>query len=39
MMVNIIILANQALINLLSLEVYVYLARLVLIARDRVPVS
>jgi hypothetical protein len=35
MMVNIIILANQALINLLSLEVFVYLARLVHIARDR----
>jgi hypothetical protein len=39
MMVNIIILANQAPINLLSLEVYVYLARLVHIARDRVPDS
>jgi hypothetical protein len=39
MMVNIIILANQALINLLSLEVYVCLAKLVHIARDRLPDS
>jgi hypothetical protein len=39
MMVNIIILVNQALINLLCLEVYVYLARLVHIAKDRVPDS
>jgi hypothetical protein len=39
MMVNTIILANQALINLLSLEVYVYLAKLVHIARDRRPDS
>jgi hypothetical protein len=39
MMVNIIILANQALIKLLSLEVYVYLAKLVHIARDRLPDS
>jgi hypothetical protein len=39
MMENIIILVNQVLINLLFLEVYVYLAKLVHIVRDRLPDS